>query len=158
MRKANNRGICVSMLCPHLMRTLRPLSVDIYGTYHLLMKYETHVLTSALRQKQTYNRDDHSKNFTFLMDPSGEWKVSPAYDLTFSSGPGGEQSMMVLGEGKAPQPSDLRKLGETFSIKLETINTIIDQTREALMAWPELAKDYGVSATTRKLISSRINP
>ena len=66
--------------------------------------------------------------------------------------------MMVLGEGKAPQPSDLRKLGETFSIKLETINTIIDQTREALMAWPELAKDYGVSATTRKLISSRINP
>lgn len=43
-----------------------------------------------------YNRDDHSKNFSFLMDETGQWKLSPAYDLTFSSGPGGEQSTMVI--------------------------------------------------------------
>jgi serine/threonine-protein kinase HipA len=34
-----------------------------------------------------HNRDDHSKNFAFLMDESGVWKISPAYDLTFSFGP-----------------------------------------------------------------------
>ena len=37
----------------------------------------------------SHNRDDHSKNFSFLMDHMGEWKLSPAYDLTFSSGPRG---------------------------------------------------------------------
>ena len=34
-----------------------------------------------------HNRDDHAKNFSFLMDSQGQWKLSPAYDLTFSSGP-----------------------------------------------------------------------
>jgi serine/threonine-protein kinase HipA len=33
-----------------------------------------------------HNRDDHSKNFSYLMDKDGQWKLSPAYDLTFSSG------------------------------------------------------------------------
>lgn len=162
--RLDSKRIHMHTVCGLLHSNFRTPSLD----YEDILKL-TGILTRDVRETEkmyriavfnvfAYNRDDHSKNFTFLMDPSGEWKVSPAYDLTFSSGPGGEQSMMVMGEGKAPQPSDLRKLGETFSIKLETINTIIDQTREALMAWPELAKDYGVSATTRKLISSRINP
>jgi serine/threonine-protein kinase HipA len=34
----------------------------------------------------SHNRDDHAKNFSFLMDNHGEWKLAPAYDLTFSSG------------------------------------------------------------------------
>lgn len=72
-----------------------------------------------------HNQNDHSKNFAFLMDASGEWKVSPAYDLTFSSGPRGQQSMLVMGEGKSLQLSHLKKLGEAFDIKRQTINAII---------------------------------
>ncbi|MDB2439472.1 type II toxin-antitoxin system HipA family toxin [Hellea sp.] len=106
----------------------------------------------------SHNRDDHSKNFTFLMDKSGEWKVSPAYDLTFSSGPGGQQSMLVMGVGKAPQHSHLNELGKAFDIKQQTINAIIDKTREALTVWKELAQDYGVSTSNQRLINSRINP
>jgi serine/threonine-protein kinase HipA len=49
-----------------------------------------------------HNRDDHAKNFSFLMDENGEWKLAPGYDLTFSSGPRGEQSTMVMGEGRNP--------------------------------------------------------
>lgn len=49
-----------------------------------------------------YNRDDHAKNFSFLMNESGEWERSPSYDITFSNGPGGEQSTTVMGEGKKP--------------------------------------------------------
>ena len=59
-----------------------------------------------------HNRDDHAKNFSFLMDEQGEWKVAPAYDLTFSSGPNGEQSTMVMGQGKTPNIEHLRKLGQ----------------------------------------------
>ena len=47
----------------------------------------------------THNRDDHAKNFSFLMSAEGMWSVSPAYDLTFSSGPAGEHSTTVMGEG-----------------------------------------------------------
>lgn len=39
----------------------------------------------------------------FLMDETGVWKLAPAYDLTFSSDPGGEQSPLVLGEGRNPR-------------------------------------------------------
>ncbi|GEM_PF-1819123 len=47
-----------------------------------------------------HNRDDHAKNFSFLMNSEGQWTVSPAYAPTFSSGPRGEQSTMVMGEGQ----------------------------------------------------------
>lgn len=38
-----------------------------------------------------YNRDDHSKQHSFAMDRSGRWQLTPAYDLTFTPRPGGEQ-------------------------------------------------------------------
>ncbi len=103
-----------------------------------------------------YNRDDHSKNFTFLMDESGEWKLSPAYDLTFSSGPGGEQSTMVLGEGKQPRTEHLVKLGLESKITNTRIHEIIEQTQYALGQWKKLAKKHNVSQTNINLIWKRI--
>lgn len=29
------------------------------------------------------NVDDHTKNFSFCMTPQGNWRLSPAYDLTY---------------------------------------------------------------------------
>ncbi len=87
------------------------------------------------------------------MDGCGEWKVSPAYDLTFSSGPGGEQSTMVMGEGKAPGLNDLRKLGEEAGLKRTEYDRIIDQTRDALSNWTKLAKRYAVTERNIRLIS-----
>lgn len=99
-----------------------------------------------------HNRDDHSKNFTFLMDERGEWKLSPAYDLTFSSGPRGEQSTMVMGEGKNPGTEHMEKLGREAKIEEKRVSEIIEQTRAALSKWEKLAKEYGVSKTNIKLI------
>ena len=48
-----------------------------------------------------HNRDDHSRNFAFRMDKQGFWKLSPAFDLTHSFGPGGEHSTSVAGHGKS---------------------------------------------------------
>ncbi|HCT7101455.1 type II toxin-antitoxin system HipA family toxin [Pseudomonas aeruginosa] len=44
------------------------------------------------------NRDDHPKNFAYLMSPGGQWKLAPAYDVTFCEGPGGYHQMDVMGE------------------------------------------------------------
>jgi serine/threonine-protein kinase HipA len=104
----------------------------------------------------SHNRDDHSKNFSFLMDETGEWNLSPAYDLTFSSGPRGEQSTMVMGEGRNPGQDHLRKLGIDAKLSNDRIDEIINQTRGALSKWDELAVRYGVSASSIALIKSKI--
>ncbi len=104
----------------------------------------------------SHNRDDHSKNFTFLMDASGEWKLSPAYDLTFSSGPRGEQSTMVMGEGKKPSLEHLIKLGEDAKIERIKIDRIIEQTRHALSQWMLLAKENEVNQGNIELINRKI--
>jgi len=105
-----------------------------------------------------YNRDDHAKNFSFLMDKQGQWTLSPAYDLTFSSGPSGEQSTMVVGEGRNPQAEHLIKLGEEANISKNRIHEIIKKTQASLANWPDLAKHYGVSATNIKLIDEKLSP
>ncbi len=104
-----------------------------------------------------HNRDDHAKNFSFLMDETGEWKLAPAYDLTFSSGPAGEQSTLVMGEGKNPTLSHLAKLGSEAKLPKKLIEGIIDQTRTALNQWESLAGKYGVSKGNASQILGKIN-
>ncbi len=105
----------------------------------------------------SYNRDDHAKNFSFLMDKGGNWRLSPAYDLTFSAGPCGEQSTMVLGEGLNPTVEQLIKLGEAANINNPRILEILDQTRSSLSKWAETARKIGVSNSNIKLIKQKLN-
>ena len=105
----------------------------------------------------THNRDDHSKNFSFLMDEEGHWQHSPAYDLTFSSGPGGEQSTTVMGEGRNPRAEHLLKLAKETNIKKQKAQEIVEQIQSSLENWTALAKNYGVSNTNIQLIQSKLN-
>lgn len=104
-----------------------------------------------------HNRDDHLKNFSFLMNAQGEWHLSPAYDLTFSSGPGGEQTTTVLGKGKNISIENLIDLGLQAKLSRQVITDIIAQTRNALNEWLTLAKKYGVTAENTQLIKQRIH-
>ncbi len=104
----------------------------------------------------SHNRDDHAKNFSFVMDFKGEWKLSPAYDITFSSGPGGQQSTTVLGEGKDPSSEILRALGKKAKLDNKTIAQIIESTRHALGCWRALAQQHGVDRNNIKLIGDAI--
>ncbi|MEO9871493.1 type II toxin-antitoxin system HipA family toxin [Ekhidna sp.] len=128
----------------------------------------TGVLTKDLREVEklfrlavfnvlSHNRDDHGKNFSFLMDDLGEWKLSPAYDLTFSSGPGGHQSTMVMGEGQNPKAEHLIKLGLDMKLNQSKINDIIDQVCSALNKWDVLANEYAVSASSITLVKERMS-
>ena len=107
----------------------------------------------AVFNVMAHNRDDHAKNFSFLMNEFGEWKLSPAYDLTFSNGPGGEQSTMVMGEGRNITIEHLVKLGLEAKISKELIDQIIAKTAESLSKWIRLSKDYGVSKSNIELIN-----
>lgn len=93
-----------------------------------------------------HNRDDHAKNFAFILDDlRGEWSLTPAYDLTFSSGPGGEHAMTLAGEGKAPGPSQILRLAQERGVSAAEASAILDEVRSALGRWNGFSKFAGVS-------------
>ena len=104
----------------------------------------------------SHNRDDHSKNFSFLMDVSGTWTVSPAYDLTFSSGPSGEHSTMVMGEGNNPSKDQLLRLAAMCSIQKDKALEIIHHVLDATQKWHEFAAQTGVSKRQTKNIKEAL--
>ena len=94
----------------------------------------------------THNRDDHAKNFSFIFnDTTGQWALSPAYDLTFSPGPGGEHSTTVAGEGRDPAYSHFIKLGEQHGISAKEVKNMIAEITDARDRWPEFAQAADVS-------------
>lgn len=103
-----------------------------------------------------HNRDDHGKNFSFVMQRGGEWTLSPAYDLTFSEGPGGEHTMAVLGEARQPRWEHMLRLAATASIAEGDARRIVDEVREALARWPEEARAVDISAATSRKLGARL--
>lgn len=102
----------------------------------------------------THNRDDHAKNFSFLMDEKGVWCVAPAYDLTFSSGPSGEHCTTIMGEGKNPKLIHLLKLAEIGGIKKQKATEIIDDVKHIVSKWQNFAKDAGVTKNSTSMIQA----
>lgn len=98
------------------------------------------------------NRDDHTRQHAYLMDSSGDWRLAPAYDLTYSPGPGGEHYMDVAGEGRWPTRAHVIKLGEKHSYNLRQVVAVIDEVRAAVADWPMFAKQSGVTAASAEAI------
>lgn len=78
----------------------------------------------------SFNFDDHSKNFAYLMDRNGKWKLSPAYDITYSKGEAKQHVNTIGGKSMEFNISDLLKVSNSYLIKkskaLEIIKTIIE--------------------------------
>lgn len=104
----------------------------------------------------SHNRDDHSKNFSYLMDEEGVWTVSPAYDLTFSSGPLNEHSTLVMGEGRTPTKEHLLKLAAVGNIKKDKALEIIEHVLEGVRQWEAFAQNVGVSKKQIKNIGQTL--
>lgn len=102
-----------------------------------------------------HNRDDHSRNFAFLMSERGEWQPSPAYDLTYADGPGGEHTMLVGREGAHPAIPDLLELAT--SVDLKRPRTIIDEVRAAVVRFRAFADEARVPARLRNRIAKALS-
>jgi serine/threonine-protein kinase HipA len=101
-----------------------------------------------------HNRDDQSKNFSFLMSARGEWNVSPAYDLSHSEGPGGEHWMLVAGEGANPNRTHLEKLA--LKSDLKRAKPVIDEVRAAVDRFAAFADEARVLAKTRERVAKSL--
>jgi serine/threonine-protein kinase HipA len=100
----------------------------------------------------THNRDDHTKQTSLSMDRRGRWTLSPAYDLTWSEGPGGEHCMAVAGAGD-PGPDDLLAAARRCGIDAADARRVIEEVTGVVTSrWHELAGELAISAgMTRRI-------
>lgn len=93
------------------------------------------------------NVDDHVKNISYTMDKSGQWSLSPAYDLTFSVNPldalGEMHKMTINGRQDAFTFDDFMVVADNMEIK--KAKEIVGEVLEIVAMWPEFAKDANVS-------------
>ena len=113
------------------------------------------ILRLAVFNVLANNKDDHSKNFSFLMDERGSWSFAPAYDLTYSTSSHGYQSTSVSGESKSIKYSHFNNLATHFGIK--KLKLIVVQVVEALVTFKELSLLIGMKDRTLNQISKTLS-
>jgi serine/threonine-protein kinase HipA len=101
-----------------------------------------------------HNRDDHSKNFAFLMDTQGVWSLAPAYDLTFSSSSQGYHSTSCAKNYVDPGRKELLELANALSINKAKV--IIDEIKGIIDDWRRYAELSGVSEASIKTIETSL--
>jgi len=96
------------------------------------------------------NQDDHTKNFSFLMDKKGKWSLSPAYDVTYAYDPRNfwtnQHQMSVRGKTEGIERNDLKKFAHNAGIK--DPDDVIDTVLSAASEWHSYAKLSGVPERT----------
>ena len=95
------------------------------------------------------NCDDHVKNIACLMNRRGEWRLSPAFDISYAWNSSGEwtsrHQMSVNGKRDRFEREDLLALANVADIKKARANQMIDRVIEAVRLWPDFAKKAGVA-------------
>ncbi len=89
------------------------------------------------------NQDDHVKNIAFLMDKRGNWKLSPAYDITFSYNPTGRwtstHQMRMNGKVDGFTLEDFNQCGKTAFLKRGRAKEIVEEVIDVVTQWHKYA-------------------
>jgi serine/threonine-protein kinase HipA len=102
-----------------------------------------------------HNRDDHSKNFAFLMNAEGIWSLAPPYDLTFSASSQGYHSTACAGNYVDPGRKELLELASALSINKPKVT--IDEIKGIVDGWRRYAELSEVSETSIKTLETSLN-
>jgi serine/threonine-protein kinase HipA len=103
-----------------------------------------------------HNRDDHVKNFAFRLNEEDEWELAPAYDLVLSPGPGGEHTMTVAGEGRAPGRSHLLQAASEAGISSRDAEPILDAVASAVERWSVHARGAAVGKESTRMVEKAV--
>ena len=102
--------------------------------------------------------DDHPKNFGFLLPQGGEWRLSPAYDVTHAHSRSSkwthEHLMAVNGHRSAISRRDIMEVGDRFAVP--GASDVVEQALEAVAQWPRFAEEAGLPEATAALIATDI--
>jgi serine/threonine-protein kinase HipA len=104
------------------------------------------------------NQDDHVKNIAFLMDRSGTWKLSPAFDVAYAYNPDGlwtrSHQMSLAGKRDGFVMDDLKQVAATASMKRGRAETITSDVVEAVKRWRAFATESGVDESQTGMIAA----
>ena len=109
------------------------------------------------------NRDDHSKNFGFLMNDSKRWSLAPAFDVTYAFNPEAgkwtaAQQMSVLGKRERITKDDLVQAGYQCRIATRPkVKAVLDEVIGALERWGDFAEKAGVAGVESDQIKRAMN-
>lgn len=94
------------------------------------------------------NQDDHVKNISFLMDQTGAWRLSPAYDIIYSYNPSGlwtrEHQMSMAGKRDGFEREDAFRFAESSGIKKRVATRILDEVLASVKNWPAFGLEAGL--------------
>lgn len=143
-KRFDRDGVGKNMKKVHMATAAALLELDFTQPsldYHSLMKL-TKIMTGNCKADMenmfrrmcfnvyAHNRDDHSKNFSFIFDDAHmQWRLSPAYDLTYSTTYYGEHTTTINYHGDAPREQDLLKVGTNAGLGKEKCRQIIEQIK-----------------------------
>ncbi|MEY2830069.1 MAG: hypothetical protein RIQ33_1927 [Bacteroidota bacterium] len=103
------------------------------------------------------NQDDHTKNISFIMNKNGEWKLSPAYDVTFAFNPKNfwlkSHQMSINTKVDNITKNDIIHVAQQCSIKNAT--QIIDEVNAAIGKWKKFSKIAGVETEQQSAIQKQ---
>ena len=104
------------------------------------------------------NQDDHTKNISFLMDKTGKWRLSPAYDVSWSYNPEGkwtsQHQMSINNKWSDFTMDDLLTVASSMNIK--SPREIIEKTIDVVAHWPVYAASLGIPKDTIEVINSTL--
>jgi serine/threonine-protein kinase HipA len=104
-----------------------------------------------------HNRDDHAKQHALLMDASGTWYLAPAYDLTFSPGPGGEHYLAIGARATDVTLDDILAVAKRQSISAPKATAIVADVRAVVADFPRFASAYDVPSASVQEIAAVLN-
>ena len=107
------------------------------------------------------NYDDHTKNVTFLMDKKGVWRLSPAYDMTFSYSKSSTwvnaHQMLINGKADEITRNDFIKVAEKAGIKKSEAEKQMEQVKNAVSNFKNFAEEAGLSMKNAERIQKLLN-
>jgi serine/threonine-protein kinase HipA len=96
------------------------------------------------------NCDDHTKNFSFLLPEGGQWRLSPAYDVTHAHSPSNKWTrqhlMAVNGENRNIMKSDVLEVGDRFAVP--GVAAILNDVLDSVSRWADFARQADVPRDT----------
>lgn len=102
------------------------------------------------------NRDDHTKNFAYVMNASMQWELAPCYDLTYNIGVGGEHQMTISGEGRHPGIQHLLALATAVDLPDAWARQTIERITTVAGALSTHARGRGIKPATLTIIKNAI--
>jgi serine/threonine-protein kinase HipA len=133
-----------------LFETMRLLGLPYSDAQQLFIRMVFNVMAR--------NCDDHTKNFAFLMDKSGVWRLSPAFDVCHAYRPNSpwvsQHALSIEGKRTDFELKDFMSIADKMNIKKPM--QLIEQVRAAVADWEKFAKEVEVEKELAKAIEGTL--